>query len=126
MSDEKPTDKKVEEVVNRLTNKVDRSARELADGFPETPDHREINPSTGMQKGYVVLNAAERARGFVRPVRFNYIHLVCGGCTNMSTPLAETYARDPGFYSGTFCSVCRQHYPLDQFVWEGTNEQVGS
>lgn len=32
----------------------------LTDGSPVTPDHREIDPSTGMQKGYVVLTAEER------------------------------------------------------------------
>lgn len=34
-----------------------------------------------MQKGYVVLSAEERAKGFVRPVRRTYIHVgqhVCG------------------------------------------------
>ena len=41
----------------------------LTDGEPITPDHREINPLTGLQKGYVVLSAEERAKGFVRPYR---------------------------------------------------------
>ena len=34
----------------------------LTDGSPVTPDHAEINPATGQQKGYVVLTAAERAK----------------------------------------------------------------
>ena len=52
-----------------------------------------------------------------------------GGCdtvTTMGQAIAETYARDPRFYSGTFCVSCREHFPLDQFVWAGTNERVGS
>lgn len=108
---------------------VDRSARVLTDGSRETDDgrHREINPATGQQKAYVVLTAAERAKGFVRPVRDAYVHVGgCGARTTMSRDLAETIARDPGFYSGTFCIKCRDHFPLDQFVWEGTKEQVGS
>ena len=32
---------------------VDRNARVMADGSPETPDHREIDPATGQQKGYI-------------------------------------------------------------------------
>lgn len=44
----------------------------------------------------------------------------------MGQALAETYARDPGFYTGTFCCQCREHFPLDQFVWAGTEERVGS
>lgn len=104
---------------------VDRSARVLADGSPVTDDHREIR-SDGQQKAYVVLSAEERAKGFVRPVRQSYKHKTCGAITSMGLALAETYARDPGFYSGTFCATCRAHFPLDQFVWAGTDEQVGS
>lgn len=98
----------------------------LTDGSPVTPDHREIDPVTGMQKGYVVLSEEERATGFVRPVRKSYVHLPCGTVTTMEQSLAETYARDPSFYSGTFCAGCRAHFPLDQFRWAGTDEQVGS
>jgi hypothetical protein len=79
-----------------------------------------------MQKGYVVLSAEERAKGFVRPVRRTYLHNVCGTTTTMGTALAETYARDPKFYDGTFCCHCRGHKPLNEFVWVGTNEQLGS
>ena len=121
---------------------VDRSAQCLANGSPVTPDHREIGPD-GMQRAYVVLSAAERAKGFVRPVRRTYIHVGinpkmsgivlvrpgehgCGTRTTMGQSIAETYARDPGFYSGTFCCLCKQHRPLEEFVWEGTTEIVGS
>jgi hypothetical protein len=105
---------------------VDRSARVMIDGSPETPDHREIEPATGMQKGYIVLSAEERAKGFVRPVRRSYNHLTCRTTTTMEVALAETYARDPGFYAGTFCCHCRNHFPLDQFVWSGTTETLGA
>lgn len=53
----------------------------------------------------------------------------CGNTTTMSRQLAETYARDPSFYSGTFCATCRQHFPVGaegEFVWEGTDEKVGT
>lgn len=108
------------------TPPVDRNARTLTDGSPVTDDHREINPATGQQKGYVVLSAEERAKGFVRPVRRSYIHTPCGGLTTMAISLAETYARDPEFYSGTFCCLCRTHFPLNEFVWEGTDERLGT
>ena len=100
----------------------------LTDGSPVTPDHREIDPTTGLQKGYVVLSKEERAKGFVRPVRQHYVHLKCGTLTTMGRALAETYARDPYFYSGTFCCHCRAHFPVGEdgeFVWEGTEEKVG-
>jgi hypothetical protein len=104
---------------------VDRSAQTLTDGSPVTDDHREILPS-GQQKGYVVLSAEERSKGFVRHVRRTYRHKTCNTTTSMGLALAETYARDPAFYSGTFCVSCANHFPLDQFVWDGTEEQVGT
>ena len=99
---------------------VDRTARELSGGMPETPDHREINPLTGQQEGYVVLTAVERLKGFARPYRDAYRHLTCGKITTMSRDIAETYARDPFFYSGTFCVHCRGHFPVGEdgeFTW---------
>lgn len=38
----------------------------------------------------------------------------------MSRAIAETYARDPHFYSGTFCTACGSHSPVGEngeFVW---------
>lgn len=101
----------------------------LTDGSPVTPDHREIDPATGMQKGYVVLSAEERAKGFVEPVRRSYVHEKCGVVTTMEQALAETYARQPEFYNGTFCAGCRDHFPVGEdgeFRWDGTNQKVGT
>ena len=50
----------------------------------------------------------------------------CGTVTTMSLPLAETYARNPSFYGATYCCGCRKHLPVGEFVWEGTDEIVGS
>lgn len=111
----------------------------LLDGSPVTADHREIR-ADGQQKDYVVLSKDERDKGFVRPVRTKYIHVGvdgkegdlkgrgCGVETRMGQALAETYARDPKFYSGTFCagSKCRTHFPLKEFIWSDTDEVVGS
>jgi hypothetical protein len=92
---------------------------------PEDRSHTEKTAS-GQQRGYVVLTQAERSKGFVRPVRDSYRHETCGHVTTMNRALAETYARDPYFYSGTFCSACRDHFTLDQFVWlenDGTEKK---
>jgi hypothetical protein len=99
---------------------VDRSARQLSGGGAVTEDHREINPASGQQKGYVVLSDAERGKGFVRPFRDAYRHLKCGAITTMSRDIAATYARDPYFYGGTFCTTCRGHFPVGEggeFTW---------
>lgn len=111
-----------------MTEPVDRSKVTLTDGSPVTEDHRALRPD-GQQKGYVVLSADERAKGFVRPVRRAYVHEKCGSVTTMGVALAETYARDPEFYSGTFCVACGGHFPVGkdgEFVWDGTDEKVGT
>lgn len=105
---------------------VDRTQRVMSDGSAEKSNHREIDPVTGQQKGYVVLTEGERAGGFVNPVRLEYTHLTCGSDTSMGLAIAETFARDPGFYGGGFCCACREHFPVKQFVWKGTEEVVGS
>jgi len=100
----------------------------LADGSPVYPEHRDIDPKTGMQQDYVVLAEEERHKGFIRPVRRTYTHLLCGSDTTMSQTIAETYAREPSFYSGTFCWACRDHFPVGadgDFVWS-TGEKVGT
>jgi hypothetical protein len=59
----------------REDSMTDDPKRTLVDGSPVTADHRDIDPATGMQKGYVVLSEEERAKGYVRPVRRTYTHL---------------------------------------------------
>jgi hypothetical protein len=130
---------------------------------------------------YLVLSEAERAKGFVRPVRLSYRHVGiagpkhplrdltdeekaangaryakyetypesesplvgrywmqeqldsigkgCGTVTTMGQALAETYAREPGFYGATYCCGCMMHRPVGddgEFVWDGTTERVGT
>ena len=127
---------------------TDKPDTQLAGGNQVTDDHRDLK-ANGQQKGYVVLTPEERAKGFVRPVRKSYLHVgkdpvmkvvaktgyailitpggdACGTSTEMNQDIAETYARDPNFYGSTFCCSCKIHLPLNEFVWEGTNEQVGS
>jgi len=140
-------------------------------------EHLEIDPATGMQKDYVVLTEEERAKGFVRPVRRDYIHTGkrpkhplrdltseererypeyvkfeeypasshpttgrfwsakdlnsgCGFVTTMSVEIAESYARNPRFYSGTMCVHCKAHFDVGaagEFIWnDGSGEKVGT
>lgn len=96
----------------------------LTDGTQVYPEHRDKiteGPRQGQQKDYVVLSEVDRAKGFVRPVRTAYVHEKCGTKTTMALSIAETYAREPGFYGGTFCATCRKHYPVGEtgeFVWD--------
>lgn len=75
---------------------------------------------------YLVLRESERAKGFVRPVRKSYRHTGCGVVTTMGIELAETYARDPAFYGGTYCCGCSKHLPVAEFTWLPDGEVVGS
>jgi hypothetical protein len=74
----------------------------------------------GMADVYLVLSEDERAKGFVRSVRRSYMHEKCGTITTMGQALAETYAREPGFYGATYCCQCQSHYHVGErgeFVW---------
>ena len=103
---------------------------------PRDPGLKEVGEN-GMQKSYLVMGEQERAEGFVRPVRDSYVHLKCGTATTMGRAIAETYARDPLFYGGTYCASCRDHFPVGangEFVWSvpregtvlGTQDKVGT
>lgn len=92
------------------------------------PDLKIVEPS-GMQKSYLVLSDAERAKGFVRPLHMSYTHLKCGASTQMGLAIAETYARDPNFYGGTYCIRCCSHFPVGadgEFIWNDNGEKVGT
>lgn len=103
-----------------------------------TSDPRDPRLGHGVDDGpidqhevYLVLSDADRAMGFVRPLRRSYQHTTCGSITTMNDAIAETYARDPKFYGATYCCSCRMHLPLDRFVWcnaagDPTTEVVGS
>lgn len=84
------------------------------------PGLKKIGPD-GMQESYLVLSEEERDKGFVRPLRTTYKHLKCGGVTTMGHAIAETYARNPHFYGGTYCAICKAHFPVGEdgeFVWD--------
>jgi hypothetical protein len=83
---------------------------------PNDPGLKKIGPDN-LQEKYLVLSEEERAKGFVRPYRDAYRHDVCGAVTVMGRALSETYARDPYFYSGTYCVRCKNHYPVGEFHW---------
>ena len=96
---------------------------------PNDPGLKNIDPETNMQEKYLVLSDEELAKGFVRPVQTSYLHLTCGTVTTMGLALAETYARDPKFYGGTYCATCRDHFPVGEngeFVWTRTELKVGT
>lgn len=83
----------------------------------------------GQHVDHWILSDAERAKGFVRPVRQRYTHVRCGVTTGMPLKIAETYAANPGFYGSTFCCGCGGYFPVGEageFLWHKTMEKVGT
>lgn len=84
----------------------------------------------GQHVDHWVLPKEERAKGYIRPVRLVYIHEKCGGETRMPQGCAETYARQPSYYSSTFCCTCGEYFPVGadgEFVWkDNPKEKVGT
>lgn len=93
---------------------------------------------TEQHEAYLVLSEAERAKGFVAPLRTAYKHVgkrrvngqpierECGAVTHMrGSGLSETYAARPDFYGATMCVACQMHLrvgspdgvPRGEFVW---------
>jgi hypothetical protein len=71
------------------------------------------------------------ARGrFWTQERLDKIGKGCGGETTVGRAIAETYARDPGFYGATFCRGCGRLLPVGvdgEFVWDdGSDQRVGT
>jgi len=155
-------------------------------------NHPGVNKPKGegeQNEAYLILSEEERAKGFIRPVRTDYVHVGknikkhwksihriltkeeqeehkdkkyvaimtvltkedgsflggayvtqeelsawengayldgCGTRTTMDREIAETYARNPLYYGATWCMGCRKHIDVGEFVWDGTNEIVGS
>jgi hypothetical protein len=95
-----------------MSTTSDRNDPRLTHGADDEP--------VEMAEAYLVLSDAERAKGFVRPVRSSYRHETCGAVTVMGIGIAETYARQPDFYGATFCVRCSMHRPVGpdgEFVW---------
>lgn len=162
----------------KLKRSTTTDGKPAAPGMENAGAPKPIDPVTGQHGAYWVLSEAERAKGFVRPVRRTYKHVGtqptrptreltaeekeryagcdyvlfeatpaeggilagrfwtaarlksrCGTSTTMGVALAETYAREPGYYGATFCASCGSHFPVGaegEFVWEGTSEKVGT
>lgn len=129
-------------------HETDPQGRQICTTSGEAPSKVRASQTqkTGQHDGYIVLCEEERQKGFVRPYRDEYRHVGalqqltdhagndshqvraggCGTTTRMGRSLSETYARDPKFYSHTFCVRCNQHLPVAEFTWTADQQQVGS
>jgi len=95
----------------------------------ERMSEQEVPPLTGQLDSYSALE--DQGQELVRGLRYKYVHVggesPCGTMTRInSEPIARTFAIDPKYYSATFCMHCNLHLPVGEFVWDGTEELVGS
>jgi hypothetical protein len=75
------------------------------------------------QFGYVLFepSTGSEGSGLGRYWTKDRLESGCGAETTMPQAIAETYARDPTYYGGTFCCNCGKHFPVGvdgEFVWE--------
>lgn len=83
----------------------------------------------GQHADHYVLCPEGRAKGYVEPLRLDYVHETCGGVTTMPRACAETYAAQPGYYGSTFCCHCHGYFPVGEhgeFRWDGSTQKVGT
>lgn len=76
-----------------LTQRVTLSGAPPAPGCEGLGAPQPINPKTGMHADYWVLSEAERAKGFVRPVRRSYVHVGVRPKCPMRDPTPEEAIR---------------------------------
>ena len=104
---------------------------------PKDPKLKEGQKNeTGQHEIYLVLSEEERDKGFVRPVRDSYVHVGryrnYAGIDKMLTedeqkemmkeyPHPEPYVAVLGINGSD-----GKHLPVDEFIWDGTDENVGS
>lgn len=73
----------------------------------------EIDPDTGMQRAYIILTEEERAKGFVRPVRYSYRHVGMRP-TYQTRPLTEE--EKERFLEKLIGYVAYEKYPEDSGI----------
>ncbi len=130
-----------EERAKGFVRPVRRSYRHVGIAGPQhplrvlTPEEMQRYASDAARVGYVAFEAYPAgAHGsvvgrFWAQEELDRVGKGCGTVTTMGLALAETYAREPGFYGSTYCCGCRMHRPVGahgEFAWEGTTERVGS
>jgi hypothetical protein len=87
---------------------------------PEDFDYGEKRPD-GQYENYPTIDEGE----FEQEPRDTYIHVDgCGSRTTMTGDLPESVARDPTYYTKTFCTGCGTHVPVGEVEWEDGEDWV--
>lgn len=78
--------------------------------------------SDGQYENHPTIDEGE----FEQKIRDTYVHVDgCGASTTMKGDLPESVARDPSYYSKTFCTGCNDYVPVEEVEWkDGENWRV--
>ena len=94
-----------------------------------TPDEHERYDEYGYVKFEEYPAGSHSSGRFWQQEQLDKVGKGCQSVTTMGQAIAETYARSPGFYGGTFCATCGDHFPVGrdgEFVWVDDGERVGT
>jgi len=80
---------------------------------PEDFDYGEKR-SDGQYENYPTIDNGD----FEQPVRDEYVHEGCSSTTKMTGDLPESVARNPHYYTKTFCVGCGKHVPVSEVYWK--------
>ncbi|QAS68849.1 hypothetical protein HFTV1-gp16 [Haloferax tailed virus 1] len=68
----------------------------------------------GQYENYPTIDEGE----FEQKPRTSYVHVDgCGERTRMTGKLPESIARDPKWYTDTYCAGCKDHVPVEEVKW---------
>lgn len=109
---------------------VGDDGRCLLDGSPVHPSNAHVRKlKDGQQTSYVRMSDARIAgTPAIRPYRRMIRHLTCMTVTEMHEKMAQTIAREPGFYKALFCAKCGKHFKIGadgEFIWKDSDARVG-
>lgn len=89
----------------------------LPDGGFDYGEKRE----DGQYENYPTIDEGE----FEQEPRATYVHVDgCGQSTTMTGDLPESVARDPTYYTKTFCTGCGEHVLVEEVEWEDGEDWV--
>jgi len=75
----------------------------------------------GQYENYPTIDEGE----FKQEPRKSYIHTEgCGTKTTMTGDLPASVARDPEYYTKTFCTGCGEHVPVEEVEWKDGEDWV--
>ena len=124
-----------EERARGFVRPVRRSYRHVGPAGPGNPTRKltEEEQARYAGVGYVVYEAYPEGQGptgrYWTQQQLDALGRGCGTVTTMAQEIAETFARNPIFYGSAYCCGCHRHLRVGQdgeFVWDGTEERVGT